>query len=302
MGEQEKKDEFEKLLDFKMKNNLEKEEWLYPPSKEFVSEKEIYIDPVHKRDLEKILNAIKHPEIFGTELGYGGVLLKGPQGAGKTYFARHVAYLTNADFVLVKYLGDPRFVIKLFDEARDRAKAKPQLLFIDEIEKYGRRDGTIRQCQEATLQQILDETGIKKLNYNILLMGATNLPDALDPALRRGGGRFGKEVEFYALGRDGRHNVLKILANNLAEGVLEAIDPTKKGHKFKISEPLLSEMADLTHGYANGDLTELLTETFHDAYCDGERLEVKIDDVKKGLKEVEPSALKEMPTKGLTGC
>src|SRR3989338_8004201 len=124
-------DELEEV--FKMKDNLEKKDldgWLFPPSREFVSEKEIYIDPAYKKDLEKIIITVKHPEIFGTELGYGGVLLKGPQGAGKTYFARHIACLADADFVLVKYLPDPRFVIKLFEEARKRAENKPQILFM----------------------------------------------------------------------------------------------------------------------------------------------------------------------------
>lgn len=280
-----------------LQDNIKKGEWQFPLSKELVSEKEIHLDPIYKKDLQKIITSVKHPELFGTELGYGGVLLTGAQGTGKTHFARHLAYLTGADFVFVNYLGDPRYVTALFKESRERAKEKPQIIFIDEIDKYGRRDSTVKQSQEATLQQILQETAVKKFNYNILLIGATNLPDALDPALRRGGGRFGKEIEFYALGKEGRHNVLKVLANSLAEGVLEKIDPGKKGHKFKINEALLSEIADLTHGYTNGDLTELLTETFLDTYDDGERLEVKPGDIKMGLKEVGPSALKELHPK-----
>jgi len=271
------------------------EEYLFPVQKASISEREIYIDQAYHEDLEKILATIKHPEILGTEFS-NHVLFTGLPGTGKTHLAKYIATITEADFVPVKGFPNPGSVTILFEEARRRAKDKAQIIFMDEVDQYGSRDDIGGDSSKVTLLgRLLQEMDSTDSNYNITIIANTNRPRGVDPALRREGGRIGREVEFHSLSPAGRYEVLKIMANNLSEKELAVISPNKKGHKFSIDDKLLKELAEISHGYTNGDLKGLLSEAFLTAYIDKERYDVKDKDVNSALKKVRPSALRDLP-------
>lgn len=268
--------------------------YAYPVREVNVTDNEFYLDQAYKKDLEKIMATIDKPEILGTEFS-NHVLLVGLPGAGKTYFAKYVATKANADFIPVKGFPNPLWVGYLFEEVRERAKEKHQIIFLDEADQYGSRDNNADPITVSTLGRLLQEMDSTDSNYNVTIIAATNKADTMDIALRRGGGRIGKEVEFFSLSPNGRYYVLKILAYNLSEEVLKDKNPEKKGHKFKIETALLKSLASITHGYTNGDLKEVLKESFLTAYTDKERYNLTGEDTEESLRIIRPSALKDLP-------
>jgi len=273
-----------------------KGQWYYPPVEPNVTEHEFYLDPSYAKETAQLVATIKHPEVFGTEFP-AHFLFVGLYGTGKTHYARYIATLTGSDFVPVKGFPNPDFVSILFNEARERAKEKHQILFLDELEKVGSREDIQDDFKVEKLSRLLQEMDSTDSNYNITVIGAANKPEMIDEALRRGGGRIGDEIEFYSLPPAGRCHVLRLMAHNLSYEVLKEKNPSKKGHMFKVQDDLLEHLAQVTHGYTNGDLKEVLLKAFKYAFIDHERLSVNADDLQMALTKIKPSALKDLPLK-----
>src|SRR3989344_5809860 len=171
---------------------------------------------------EMIELPLKHPEIF-ERLGIEppkGVLLQGPPGTGKTLLAKAVANETSAHFISIngpeimsKYYGESEQNLrKKFEEAE---KTAPSIIFIDEIDAIAtKREETRGEVERRVVAQLLTLMDGLKSRGKVILIGATNVPNIIDPALRRPG-RFDRELEINAPSKDGRLNVLKIHTRNM---------------------------------------------------------------------------------------
>jgi transitional endoplasmic reticulum ATPase len=257
------------------------------------------------RELEQVREMIelpmRHPELF-TRLGIEppkGVLLHGPPGTGKTLIARAVANEIDAHFhtisgpeIMSKYYGESEEQLRdVFEEATENA---PAIIFMDELDsiaaKRSEAGGDVERrvvAQLLSLMDGLDERG------EVVVIGATNRVDAIDPALRRGG-RFDREIEVGVPDRDGRKEILQVHTRNMP--LVDDID--------------LDEYAESTHGFVGADIESLAKESAMNALrrirpqldleadeIDAEVLEslsVTDDDVKQALKGIEPSALREV--------
>ena len=250
---------------------------------------------------EMIELPMRHPELF-QQLGIEppkGVLLHGPPGTGKTLMAKAVAneidaYFTNISGpeIMSKYYGESEEQLReVFEEAEENA---PAIVFIDEIDsiapKRGETSGDVERrvvAQLLSLMDGLDERG------EVVVIGATNRLDALDPALRRGG-RFDREIEIGVPDKDGRKEILQVHTRGMP--LVDEID--------------LDEYAESTHGFVGADLESLTKESAMNALrrirpeldletdeIDAEvleRLKVTEADFKDALKGIEPSALREV--------
>lgn len=209
------------------------------------------LDEEIKKIREMVELPLKHPEIF-ERLGVeppGGVLLHGPPGSGKTLLAKAVANESDANFLLIngpeivnKYYGETEKRLReIFEEADKNA---PSIIFIDEIDaiapKREETHGEVERRMVATLLVLLD--GLQSRG-KVIVIGATNRPNALDPALRRPG-RFDRELTIGVPNRNGRLEVLKVHTRNMP------LDDSVN----------LDELADLTHGYVGADLLALCKE------------------------------------------
>jgi transitional endoplasmic reticulum ATPase len=244
---------------------------------------------------------MRHPELF-QQLGIEppkGVLLHGPPGTGKTLMARAVANEIDAYFtdisgpeIMSKYYGESEEQLReVFEEAEENA---PAVVFIDEIDSIaperGETSGDVERrvvAQLLSLMDGLDERG------DVIVIGATNRVDAIDPALRRGG-RFDREIEVGVPDKEGRKEILQVHTRGMP--LDEQID--------------LDQYADNTHGFVGADLAQLAKEAAMNALrrirpeldleedeIDAEtleRLEVTADDFKQAMKGIEPSALREV--------
>ncbi len=249
---------------------------------------------------EMIELPLKHPEVF-QQLGIdapSGVLLQGPPGTGKTLLAKAVANEADADFlsidgpeIMSKYYGESEKQLReKFEEARE---GEPSIIFIDEIDaiapKRGDAGGEVERRVVATLLSEMD--GLES-RENVIVIAATNRPEAIDPALRRGG-RFDREIEIGVPNSKGRKEILQIHTRNMP--LEEDVD--------------LDELADLTHGYVGADLEALckeaamsvlrnvLPEIDMDEEIPSEVLEklvVNRDAMLDGLRNVEPSQMREV--------
>lgn len=180
-----------------------------------------------------------------------GVLLYGPPGTGKTLAAKAVARQTNATFIRIvgselvkKYIGEgARMVREIFDFARER---QPCIIFIDELDAIGARridSGTSSDREvQRTLMQLLSEIDGFDPCGNIKVVGATNRPDILDPALLRSG-RFDRLIEFQLPDKESRLRILNIHTRNMS---LTSVD--------------LSRIATETDGASGADLKNICTE------------------------------------------
>ncbi len=204
---------------------------------------------------EMIELPLRHPELF-QKLGIDppkGVLLHGPPGTGKTMIAKAVANETDANFVSIsgpeimsKYYGESEKQIReIFEEAE---KSAPTIIFIDEIDSIApKREEVTGEVERRVVAQLLSLMDGLKSRGQVIVIAATNRPNAIDPALRRGG-RFDREIEIGIPDRLGRLEVLQIhtrgmpLSEDMAEG---------KG---------MREMADMTHGFVGADLASLCKE------------------------------------------
>lgn len=255
-----------------------------------------------KKIREMVELPLKHPEIF-ERLGIEppkGVLLHGPPGTGKTLLAKAVANETNANFILIngpeimsKYYGQSEENLrKKFEEAE---KGAPSIIFIDEIDAIAsKREEVHGEVERRVVAQLLALMDGLKSRGKVVVIAATNIPNALDPALRRPG-RFDREIDIGVPGKDGRLNILKIHTRNM---------PLSKNVNLK-------ELANITHGFVGADLASLAKEAamvvlrnvLPDLKMDQEeavpkemleRLRLTQKDFKDALKIVRPSALREV--------
>ena len=197
-----------------------------------------------KKIREMVEIPIKRPEIF-QRLGIDapkGVLLHGPPGTGKTLLAKAVANESEANFILLngpevmsKFYGESEKKIRdMFDEAEKNA---PSIIFIDEIDAIApKREDVSGEVERRVVSQILAMMDGLKSRGNVIVIGATNRVNALDPALRRPG-RFDREIEISVPSKEGRLAILKIHTRGM---------PLLKDVK-------LIELASLTHGFVGAD-------------------------------------------------
>jgi len=175
-----------------------------------------------KKVREMVELPLKHPEIF-TRLGIeppSGVLLHGPPGSGKTLLAKAVANESEANFMLIngpevmnKFYGESEKRIRdIFEEAEKNA---PSIIFIDEIDAIApKREETRGEVERRVVAQLLTMMDGLKSRKNVVVIGATNRPNAIDPALRRPG-RFDREISINVPDKKGRLEILKIHSRNM---------------------------------------------------------------------------------------
>ncbi len=259
------------------------------------------------RELSRIREMIelplKHPEVF-ERLGIEapkGVLLYGPPGTGKTMIARAVATEANAFFISVNgpeiahslYGQSEAHLRKIFQDAQSRA---PSIIFLDEIDAIApKRSEAFHEIDRRIVAQLLALMDGLAARGKVVVIGATNLPDSLDPALRRPG-RFDREISIKVPDRRGRHEILSIYTRGMP--LAEDFD--------------LEQLADITHGFVGADLAALCREAalaalrrlFPDfefvqgAFSFDQLLSLRVEmvDFITALSEIEPSALREVYT------
>ena len=325
-----------------------------------------------KEELQKVREVIelplKYPELF-QRLGIEppkGVLLFGPPGTGKTLIAKAVAneigasfYTINGPEIMSKFYGESEQRLReIFEEAKENA---PAIIFIDEIDSIApKREEVTGEVERRVVAQLLTLMDGLEERGQVIVIGATNRIDAVDPALRRPG-RFDREIEIGVPDREGRYEILQIHTRNMPlepkydrEFVLEAlksmlkiskedndvekanliefiIDEVKEAEtedevrriiqnlmpKEKIDDlekeivkAMLKGLADQTHGFVGADIEALCKEAAMkalrrylpkiDLNSDEipaevlESIRVTMDDFREALKDVEPSAMREV--------
>lgn len=256
------------------------------------------------RELELVREMIelplRHPELF-ERLGIEppkGVLLYGPPGTGKTLIAKAVANEVDAHFITLsgpeimsKYYGESEGKLReVFEEAQENA---PSIIFIDEIDSIApKREDTKGEVERRVVAQLLALMDGLKARGQVIVIAATNIPDAIDPALRRGG-RFDREIEIGIPDKKGRLEVFQVHTRGVPLG--ENVD--------------IGRMADSTHGFVGADIALLVKEAAMRALrrvipqikVDEEipaeildQLKVTSDDFAEARKLVEPSAMREV--------
>lgn len=289
--------------------NDETEVEVRPESVEIIEKKvpDVTYDDVGglKQEISKVREMIelplRHPEIFD-RLGIDpprGVLLHGAPGTGKTLLAKAVANESGSNFVAIngpevmsKYVGEAEKKIRdLFKEAEENA---PTIIFIDEIDAIApKREEVTGEVERRVVAQILALMDGLKERGKVIVIGASNRPDALDPALRRPG-RFDREIELRVPDRDGRYEIMQIHTRGM---------PLEE-------DVNMEEIADITHGFVGADLAALSRESAMNALRRIlpeldleeqtipqevlEKLFVTNDDFIEALKSISPSALREV--------
>jgi transitional endoplasmic reticulum ATPase len=254
-----------------------------------------------KKVREMIELPMKHPELFerlGVEAPKG-VLLYGPPGTGKTLLAKALASETNAHFetlsgpeIMSKYYGESEEKLRqLFKTAEEQA---PSIVLIDEIDSIApKREEVTGEVERRVVAQLLALMDGMETRGKVVVIGATNRPDSLDPALRRPG-RFDREIEIGVPNRQSRLEVLQIHTRGM---------PLSKDVNQE-------KLADVTHGFVGADLAALAREAGMRALrrvlpeIDLEvesipaeilnKIEVNNDDFLDALREMEPSAMREV--------
>jgi len=258
-----------------------------------------------RRIREMIELPLRYPEVF-ERLGIDppkGVLLHGPPGCGKTLIARAVAQETSAHFVHVNgpeiidkwYGASEKHLRGIFEEASRRA---PAIIFIDEIDAIAPKREEMsgdRQVERRVVAQLLSLMDGLESRGNVIVIAATNIPNTLDPALRRPG-RFDREIAIGVPDKDGRREILDIHTRGMP--LAEDVD--------------MERLAAITHGFVGADLEALSREAamsalrrlmpdidfaqVHIPYEKLMALEVTASDFHAALAEVEPSAIREVFT------
>jgi transitional endoplasmic reticulum ATPase len=254
-----------------------------------------------QRVREMVELPLRHPELF-QRLGIEppkGVLLHGPPGCGKTLLARAVANESEANFysingpeIMSKFYGESEARLReIFQQAQQNA---PSIIFIDELDAIApKREEVTGEVERRVVAQLLALMDGLSGRGNVIVIGATNRPGALDPALRRPG-RFDREIEIGVPDKKGRYEVLQIHTRGMP--LAEDVD--------------LKKLSDITHGYTGADLSALGRETAMKAlrrYLPQinleeerippavlEKMEVKMDDFTNAYKEVTPTAMREV--------
>jgi transitional endoplasmic reticulum ATPase len=258
-----------------------------------------------KNEVQKIREMVelpmRHPELFdkiGVEAPKG-VLLYGPPGTGKTLLAKAVAGETNAHFISLsgpeimgKHYGESEEKIReIFTQAEENA---PSIIFIDEIDSIApKRDEVSGELEKRIVSQLLTLMDGMKSRGKVVVIAATNRPDSIDPALRRPG-RFDREIEIGIPDDEGRLEILSIHTRGMP--IDEKVD--------------LKQISKTTHGFVGADLEVLskeaamkslrrvLPEIDYDEEKISseilEKIQISSDDFRDALKEVSPSALREV--------
>ncbi len=256
-----------------------------------------------QRIREMIELPLRYPQVF-ERLGIGapkGVFLYGPPGTGKTLIARAVANETDAYFT---HISGPEIMGKFYGESEARLRSvfedaqahAPAIIFIDEIDSIApKREemGGEKQVERRVVAQLLSLLDGLESRGQVIVIGATNIPNTIDPALRRPG-RFDREISIPIPDKNGRLEILGIHTRGmpLAEDVS------------------LEKLAEITHGFVGADLEALAREAAMSAlrkilpkidfemaeipYETLMKLEVTMDNFREAMKEVEPSAIREV--------
>jgi len=244
---------------------------------------------------------LRHPELF-KRLGIDppkGILLYGPPGTGKTLLAKAVANETDAYFIAIngpeimsKFYGESEQRLReIFEEAKEHA---PAIIFIDEIDAIApKREEVTGEVEKRVVAQLLALMDGLEARGDVIVIGATNRPNAVDPALRRPG-RFDREIEIGIPDKRGRLEILKVHTRSMP--LAKDVD--------------LEKLAEITHGYVGADIAALCREAAMKALrrvlpkIDLEReeipvevletIEVTMEDFMNAYREITPSALREI--------
>ena len=268
-----------------------------------------------QRVREMVELPLRHPELF-QRLGIEppkGVLLHGPPGCGKTLLARAVANESEANFysingpeIMSKFYGESEARLReIFQQAQQNA---PSIIFVDELDAIAPKreevTGEVERRVVAQLLALMDGLGGRG---NVIVIGATNRPSALDPALRRPG-RFDREIEIGVPDKKGRLECLMIHTRGMPLVPLSKEGEKREGEKDEGVN--LDRLAEMTHGYTGADLSALGRETAMKAlrrYLPQinleeerippavlEKMEVQMSDFDNAYKEITPTAMREV--------
>lgn len=254
-----------------------------------------------KRLREIVELPLRHPEVF-TRLGiepHNGILMYGSPGCGKTLIAKALASESEANFYIIngpeivnKYYGETEARLRdIFKEARDSA---PSIIFIDEIDAIApKREEAFGDVEKRVVAQLLALMDGMSERGNVIVLGATNRPESIDPALRRPG-RFDREIEV------GVPN---------AEGRLEILQIHTRGMPLAANDIDLRSLAAELHGYTGADIKALCREAAMKALrrylpeidLEGDKIsretlemmEIRNKDFREGMKEIIPTAMRE---------
>ncbi|MGA3191051.1 MAG: CDC48 family AAA ATPase [Candidatus Bathyarchaeia archaeon] len=254
-----------------------------------------------QRVREMVELPLRHPELF-QRLGIEppkGVLLHGPPGCGKTLLARAVANESEANFfsingpeIMSKFYGESEARLReIFQQAQQNA---PSIIFIDELDAIApKREEVTGEVERRVVAQLLALMDGLSGRGNVIVIGATNRPGALDPALRRPG-RFDREIEIGVPDKPGRYEIIQIHTRGMP--LAEGVD--------------LKKLSDITHGYTGADLSALGRETAMKSlrrYLPQinleeerippsvlEKMEVTMEDFINAYKEITPTAMREV--------
>ncbi|MCJ7712907.1 CDC48 family AAA ATPase, partial [Candidatus Bathyarchaeota archaeon] len=254
-----------------------------------------------QRVREMVELPMRHPEIF-QRLGIDppkGVLLHGPPGCGKTLLARAVANESEANFcsingpeIMSKFYGESEARLReIFQQAQQNS---PSIIFIDELDAIApKREEVTGEVERRVVAQLLALMDGLSGRGNVIVIGATNRPQALDPALRRPG-RFDREIEIGVSDKKGRYEILQIHTRGMP--LAEDVD--------------LKKLSEMSHGYTGADLAALGRETAMKAlrrYLPQitleeerippevlEKMDVRMDDFLHAYKEITPTAMREV--------
>jgi transitional endoplasmic reticulum ATPase len=254
-----------------------------------------------KKIREMVELPLRHPELFkrlGVEAPKG-VLLHGPPGTGKTMLAKAVAGETSSNFITI---GGPEIVSKFYGESEGKLREifkeaeenAPSIIFIDEIDSIApKRDEVSGEEERRIVAQLLSLMDGLNSRGKVVVIGATNRPNAIDEALRRPG-RFDREIEIGIPDRNGRYEILQIHTRGMP--LADDVD--------------LCWLADKTHGYAGADISALTKEAamaalrrvLPDVDLEAEEIPREVlnnilvtkDDFKNALKDLQPSTMREV--------
>jgi transitional endoplasmic reticulum ATPase len=254
-----------------------------------------------QRIREMVELPLRHPELF-QRLGIEpprGVFLYGPPGCGKTLLAKAVANESDANFYVI---SGPEIMSKFYGESEARLReifqkaqeTSPSIIFIDEMDAIApKREEVTGEVERRVVAQLLSLMDGMGSRGNIIVIGATNRPNAIDPALRRPG-RFDREIEIGVPDKAGRFEVLQIHTRNMP--LAEDID--------------LKRLSDVTHGYTGADTASLCREAamkslrryIPEINLEEERIPpeilekmvVRMDDFLSAYREITPTAMREV--------
>ena len=244
---------------------------------------------------------LRHPELF-KRMGVKapkGVLLQGPPGTGKTLLAKAIANETSANFFSI---GGPEIMSKYYGESEARLRAifqeaerrKPSIIFIDELDAIAsKREDLVGEVEKRVVAQLLSLMDGLSSRGLVVVIGATNRVNAIDPALRRTG-RFDREIEIGVPDSDGRREVLHIHTRGMP--LAKNVD--------------INKIADMSHGFVGSDLQALAKEAAMrairrilpeiDLTAESipsdilNKIQVNMNDFTTVLNEMEPSAMREV--------